>query len=81
MIQMGLEAAKDSSASSLYSKQTTIHVPQKSMTTNLLNGNLQIAKVGDVYANRSLFDSSAYLPQRDHSKISRICDHEHQHKN
>ena len=51
------------------------------MSTNLLNGNLQIAKVGDLFSNGSLFDSSAYLPQRDRSKVDRIHAFEQNHKN
>jgi hypothetical protein len=45
MVEMDLEAAKDGSTSSLYPKEATIHILQKSMTTNLLNRNLKIARL------------------------------------
>ena len=72
LLQMGYESAKAGPSSSLYSKQATMHIAQKSMTTNLLNGNLQIAKVGDLWADGSLLDSTAYLPQRNGAKVNRI---------
>ena len=81
LLQMGYETAKAGPSSSLYSKQATIHIAQKSMSTNLLNGNLQIAKVGDLFSDGSLFDSTAYLPQRDRSKVDRIRALEQHHKN
>ena len=52
--------------------KATIHIVQKSVAANLLLGNLQIAKVGDVWANASLFDLTAYLPQLDMAKVSHI---------
>ena len=42
------------------------------MATNLLLGNLQIAKVGDLWGDASLFDLTTYLPQLDMVKVVRI---------
>ena len=72
MLQMGCDKAKEGSASSIYSKLASIHVVQKSMAANILHGNLQIARVGNLYAEASLHDSTAYLPQLDMAKIERI---------
>ena len=60
------------STSSLCLKLPSIHVVQRSMIANLLHGNLQIEKVGDLYGNASLFDSASYLPQHDMTKVERI---------
>ena len=51
------------------------------MTTNLLSGNLQIAKVGDLWSDGSLLDSTVYLPQRDRAKVDRIRAFEESYKN
>ena len=42
------------------------------MATNLLLGNLQIAKMGDLWGNASLLDSTAYLSQLDMAKVERV---------
>ena len=69
---MGCDTVKAGSASSAFASKATIHIVQKSMATNLLLGNLQIVKVGDLWADASLFDLMAYLPQLDMAKVARI---------
>ena len=51
------------------------------MATNLLLGKLQIAKMGDLWGNVFLFDSTAYLPQLDMAKVARIQMGEQARKN
>ena len=72
MLQMGCDTAKVCTASSVFASKAIIHIVQKYMATNLLLGNLQIAKVGDLWGDASLFDSTAYLPQLDMAKVLRI---------
>ena len=69
---MGCDTAKADTASSAFALKATIHIVQKSMATNLLLGNLQIAKVGDLWVDASLLDSTTYLPQLDMVKVARI---------
>ena len=69
---MGCDTAKAGPASSAFALKATIHIVQKSLAINLLLRNLQIAKVGDVWANASLFDLTAYLPQLNMVKVARI---------
>ena len=59
-------------ASCIFTKLATIHVVQKSIPANPLHRNLQVAKMGNMWGDASLLDSSAYLPQLDMTKVERI---------
>ena len=72
MLKMGCDEAKMGSASSLFLKLASIHVVQNSMAANLLHGNLQTEKVGNLWGNTPLFDSTFCLPQHDMVKVERI---------
>ena len=72
MLQIGCITTKAGSASSLFVKLGTIHIVQKPMATNLLHGNLLIAKVANLWGHASLFDSTAYIHQHDMTKVEHI---------
>ena len=51
MLQMGCNAAKADSTSSLFLKLPSIHVVQKSRIANLLYENLQLERLGNLWGN------------------------------
>jgi hypothetical protein len=81
MLQMGCDTTKAGLAYSAFALKATIHIVQKNMATNLLLRNLQSTKVGDLWGNVSLFDSTACLPQLDMAKVARIPMKEQTRKN
>ena len=62
-LQMGCYKAEADSSTSTLSKLTIIHIVQKAMTSSMLLGNFQIAKVDNLYTNGNRLDSSAFIGQ------------------
>ena len=73
MLQMEVDTVKAGKACSIYAKLAFIHSVQRLMAANLLSGNIQTAKVGDLWVDTTLLNSSAYLPQYDMAKVEDIC--------